>query len=165
MKDAMILERSKRLANLAIWTVTLQWRRIRSSEPEDKEFMLRWWADLQFFVLSLYRLRTAVKIAINVSDSKISANIKDAIKEFDKTIPDLKKLRDIGEHIDAYTIDDPKRHRQEVDRKQLEVGSWDGTTYEWLGVKLSVDDAQLAAKELFKTLLVAYRSLPKLVKS
>jgi hypothetical protein len=161
MNDAVILERSKRLANHAIWTVMLQWRRIRSSEPEDSEFMLRWWADLQFFIVSLYRLLTAVKIALNVSDSKISSSIKDGIREFDKAIPDLKKLRDIGEHIDAYAIDDPKRHKLEVGRKQLEVGSWDGTTYEWLGVKLKVDDAKLAANELFKTLLVVYRSLPK----
>jgi len=161
MNDAVILESSKRLANHAIWTAMLQSRRIKSSEPEDSEFMLRWWADLQFFILSLYRLRTAVKIAVKVSDSKISVCIRDGIKEFDKAIPDLKKLRDIGEHIDAYAIDDPERHRLEVDRKELEVGSWDGTTYEWLGVRLNVDDAILAAKELFNTLLVAYRSLPK----
>lgn len=158
MNDAVILERSKRLANHAMWTVALQYRRIRNNEPEDSKFMLRWWADLQFFILSLYRLRTAVKIALNVSDTKISTTIAAAIEQFDKAIPDLKKLRDIGEHIDAYAVDNPKRHRPEVDRRQLEVGSWNGTVYEWLGVKLNVDEANTAAQKLFKTLLSVYRN-------
>ncbi|AIC17178.1 hypothetical protein [Nitrososphaera viennensis] len=161
MNDAVILERSKRLANHAIWTVTLQYRRMRTNEPEDSKFMLRWWADLQFFILSLHRLRTAVKIALNVSDITISTRMAVAIEEFDKAIPDLKKLRDIGEHIDAYAVDNPKRHRPEVNRRQLEVGSWNGTVYEWLGIKLNVDEANTAAQKLFKTLLSAYRNFAR----
>ncbi len=157
MDDAVTLERSIRLANHAMWTVMLQWRRIGTKEPEDNRFVFRWWADLQFFILSLNRLRTSVKIALNVSDPKISASIAAAIEEFDKAIPDLKKLRDIGEHIDAYSVDDPKRHKLDIDRKQLEVGSWNGAVYEWLGVKLNVDDARIAAEKLFKTLQNAYR--------
>lgn len=159
MNDAVILERCKRLANHAMWTVKLQWRRVRGKEPEDSEFVFRWWADLQFFILSLYRLRTAAKIALNVSDKEISSRIATAIKEFDRQVPELKKLRDIGEHIDSYAIDSPKRQRKDIDRKQLEVGSWDGAVYKWLGTSLNVDDAKNAAVSLFMTLLDTYQSI------
>jgi hypothetical protein len=44
-------------------------------------------------------------------------------------------MRDIGEHIDAYAIDHPKRHAKTVAKtvvhRQLEVGWWDGTTFSW----------------------------------
>src|SRR6185503_12268591 len=46
--DAAILERASSLASEAMWTFAMQIRRLRSKEPEDKEFSLRWWADLQF---------------------------------------------------------------------------------------------------------------------
>lgn len=152
MNDAVILERAIRLANIEMKTVALQWRRVKTKEPEDETFIFRWWADLQFFILSLWRLRRTVKIALNVSDTNISDSIGVGIKEFDKAVPDLKKLRDVAEHIDEYAVDNPKRHVPSVDRKQLEVGSWNGTIYEWLEVKLNVDDAKIAAEKLFKTL-------------
>jgi hypothetical protein len=136
MNDTVILERTVRLANVEMKTVALQWRRTRAVEPEDAYFHLRWWADLQFFILSLYRLRTSVRIAHNVSDTKIRHSISEAINEFDKALPNLKTLRDIGEHQNEYAVDNPKRHVKTVDRKQLEVGSWNGTEYEWLGVRL-----------------------------
>jgi hypothetical protein len=69
------------------------------------------------------------KRACNVSDNKIRDSIDRAIKEFDKALTDLKTLRDIGEHHDVYAVDYPKSFVKKVDRKQLEVGSWDGTEY------------------------------------
>ena len=150
MSDAVIIERAHSLANHAMWTVALQYRRIRATEPEDGKFLFRWWADLQFLILALYRLRTTVKIARNIPS--ISNSIDAALAKFDKALPDLKKLRDIGEHMEEYAVDNPKRHVPSVDRKQLQVGSWDGTVYEWLGVKLNVNEAKSAAEELFKTL-------------
>ena len=150
MDNKVILERACSLANEYMFTVALQCRRIRTAEPEDKVFVMRRWIDLQFLILALYRLRTAVKIAVKIPT--ISKEMRTALNRFDKAIPDLKKLRDIGEHIDEYAVDHPRRHVPSVDRKQLQVGSWDGTVYEWLGVRLNVDEANNAAEELFKTL-------------
>jgi hypothetical protein len=129
MNDAVILDRAVRLANVQMKTVALQRRRIRAVEPEDVYFALRWWADMQFFILSLNRLGTCANIACNVSDTKIRQSVLRAINKFYKALPKLKMLRDIGEHHNEYAVDNPKRPVKTVDRKQLEVVSWDGTVY------------------------------------
>ncbi|MGA9760972.1 MAG: hypothetical protein WBQ14_00910 [Gaiellaceae bacterium] len=58
-------------------------------------------------------------------------------------------------HIDSYAIDHPKRHHTEVDRRQLQVGTWDGEIFTWLADKnklplqLNVNDAKAAAERLY----------------
>lgn len=75
-----------------------------------------------------------------------------AIAEFDRRLPSLLKFRNVGEHFDEYAADDPKRHRKEVDRRQLEVGHWNGAEFTWLGGSLNIDDAMDAANELFSAM-------------
>jgi hypothetical protein len=58
-------------------------------------------------------------------------------------------MRNVGEHIDDYAVDSPKRQHKEVRRQDLQVGTWDGTTYEWLGDSLNIDTAHEAAYALF----------------
>jgi hypothetical protein len=161
MNDAVIVARTVRLANIEMKTVALQLRRIRGKEPEDHDFVFRRWADLQFFIISLYRLRTTATIGYNVSDAKIRYSIIGAVKEFDKALPDLKKLRNIGEHQNEYAVDSPKRKVKTVDRKQLEVGSGSDTEYNWLGVILNIDEAYNAAGKLFTSLQRVRNSMPK----
>ena len=56
-------------------------------------------------------------------------------------------------------VDSPKRHVKTVDSKQIEVGSWNGTEYEWLGVRLNIDEAYAAAGKLFTSLQEARNKL------
>jgi hypothetical protein len=49
-----------------MFTVALQRRRTRSNEPEDEGFVMRWWADLHFFIVALRRLRRAAELASRV---------------------------------------------------------------------------------------------------
>src|SRR4051812_9869536 len=108
-------ERARRLANIGLHAIALQHRRLRSSEPEDDQFVMRWWADLQFLVIALRRFRRAVTIAIADRDSDLKA----ALDSFDAALPSLETMRNIGEHLDAYAADDPKRHDKAIDRRQL----------------------------------------------
>jgi len=57
--------------------------------------------DLDFFLIALNRLRIAV-VSLNkkIKDREIS----NSLKEFNKDIPDIKDLRDIGEHFDEYDL-------------------------------------------------------------
>jgi len=67
-------------------------------------------------------------------------------------------MRNIAEHADDYAIDSPKRHVKTVDRRQLEVGQWDGTTFRWLQEadgaphQLNIDVALAAAEDLCRVL-------------
>jgi hypothetical protein len=130
--DAAVAERAYSLCNEAVFTIALQCRRIRSVEPEDDTFVFRWWADLQFLIVALRRLRRSAQIL-----SK-HAPIQNALRHFDLALPGLDRMRNVGEHIDAYAIDNPKCHHGEITRRALQVGHWDGTVFKWLGYELDI---------------------------
>lgn len=141
--------------DLELNAAALQRRRLASSEPEDDEFLFRWWADLQFFIVALSRLRRYAEIALDVSS--VRDELQDALATFDCAVPDLRKMRNVGEHGDAYAVNSSKRHMKSIDARQLESGMWNGKTYVWLNGQLDVDAALNAAEELFgavKTMFV-----------
>jgi hypothetical protein len=141
-----LLERSFSLANEAMHTLALQHRRLEAKEPEDDKFVFRWWADLQFFIVALRRLRRAVELSGRLTDH--GEEIRAVLDEFDEALPALRSMRDVGEHIDDYASDSSRR-RHPVNRRQLQVEEWDGATLRWLDASLNVDDAMAAAEQLF----------------
>lgn len=154
--DAALLERAQRLANDAIHAVALQRRRIGSTEPEDDTFVMRWWADLQFMIVALRRLRRAAELASR--NTTAGPEVRAALTAFDAALPSIKTMRNVGEHIDSYALDSPRRHDKAIDRRQLEVGEWDGTTFRWLRQrdgrchKLNTTEALAAAERLYDAL-------------
>jgi hypothetical protein len=150
-----IYERARRLANIAVWTVQIQRRRLSTDEPEDGEFIFRRWADFQFFIIALTRLRRAAALAAKVP--ALASDIQKAIHEFDAAVPALKNMRDVAEHFDDYALD--KGRTKSVRRAQLEVGSFNNTELEWLGYRLNADDALKAARRLFQKIKLAQSSL------
>lgn len=147
--DAAIIDRSWSLMNEGIRTINLQHRRLQSIEPEDKEFLFRWWVDLQFLIVALRRFRKSAELATRFP--AIEPTIKAAIVRFDADLPMLIKMRNVGEHIDDYAVDSERRRHREVERFQLQVGSFDGTNYNWLGENLNIDEAKSAALRLWQT--------------
>lgn len=149
--DAATLERARSLATEAIYTVALQCRRLRSTEPEDDAFVFRWWADLQFLIVALRRLRRTAELAARIPTTADAMKL--AVQTFDAALPRLPQTRNVGEHVDDYAVDAPRRHHKNVDRRQLQVGSFDGTTYHWLGGVLNIDDALSASEALYRTVM------------
>lgn len=150
--DAAIIERAMRFASLCKWTIDLQIQRIESAEHEDRDFPLRNWVDLQFLLATLSRLRRAARLASRTQQQNRS--LQHAIDAFDRALPHLKSMRDINEHFDVYALDDPKRHDKAIDRRQLEVGTWDGETFTWLArdghpLQLHIAEAKQAATDLY----------------
>jgi hypothetical protein len=155
--DAATIERSHSLANEAIHMIALQRRRLQAAEPEDETFVFRRWADFQFFIVSLRRLRRAALLAARPRAGK--AGIETAISEFDESLPGLQKMRNVGEHVDEYAVEGGRD--RSVSRRALQVGSFDAATFEWLGERLDADDALAAAERLYgaiKDTRSAYRA-------
>lgn len=128
--------------------VALQHRRVGSTEPEDEAFTFRWWGDLQFLIISLGRLRTAAKLAAKPALSRDA--MKTAISVFDAAVPDLQRMRNVGEHFDQYAVE--AGHDRSVSRRYLQAGAFDGTTLLWLSGSLSIDDALVASEQLYAAL-------------
>jgi hypothetical protein len=143
---AATYERARRLANLAVWTVALQKRRLKTNEPEDSEFIFRRWADFQFLIVALTRLRRAATLAAKAP--AVAASMKTALATFDNSLPMLKRMRDIAEHFDDYAVD--RGRDRTITRASLEVGVIGDSTFEWLGQRLDTNVALAAAHQLFK---------------
>lgn len=144
---AATYERARRLASIAIWAVQLQSRRLRAAEPEDADFVLRKWADFDFMVVALVRLRRAARLAAQVPE--LESSLLAAIETFDSTLPGLKRFRNVAEHIDDYAVD--RGREQSVGRQSLEVSSFDaeGPTLHWLGSALNATEALQLSERLF----------------
>lgn len=138
-----IIERAFSLVNEAMFTVDLQVRRLRSTEPEDAEFIFRPWADFSFLVVALVRLRAAAKAFRKAK----GVSVDKALAAFDNALPTLTPLRDVAEHIEDYAVGTGKH--KGISRKSLAVGGWDGKTFTWYGNSLDVDKAREAAMDLF----------------
>ncbi|HCG03147.1 MAG TPA: hypothetical protein DEV93_21730 [Chloroflexi bacterium] len=157
--SAATYERARRLANVSMFAVDLQVRRLRSTEPEDGTFIFRKWFDFDSLIVALTRLRRAATLARKVPE--IRRPVAAALREFDSSLPDFTRLRDVAEHIDEYAVDSGKR--DSVLRHDLEVSSIDGggPTLNWLGVQLNASEALVAAGRLFKAIQDASAFLPK----
>lgn len=153
--DKIKLERAYSLANETMFTISLQCRRVKSEEPEDTQFVMRWWADLLFLILALYRLRKIFNITKRIPH--ITNQINVAITDYDTKLPYLSKFRNVIEHLDEYAIDEG--HTKGISRKEIQVGSWDGNVFEWLNEKLDVNEAEVAAGKLFLTFKKIMNSL------
>ena len=93
-------------------------RGLKTSEPEDGEFIFRRWADFHFLIVALTRLRRATTLAAKVPT--LTSAMQNALTNFDAALPTLKKMRDIAEHFDDYATD--RGRDSSISRGTLEVG-------------------------------------------
>lgn len=145
LTDEQILEDAFWLARNAVYMVDLQYRRVMEGSE--------WWIDMQFFIVALRRLRNVCGLAGHNRD------VKRALTAFDRMLPDLKAMRDIGEHIDAYARGTGKR--KDVERDSIEDGQLeDDGTFSWPGLagrySLNVNTAWKSANALFTAVHAAY---------
>ncbi len=150
-------ERARRLANLSMWIIRLQCRRLSTSEPEDNVFVFRIWADFEFLIVALTRLRRAAKLASGIPE--IQKVMLQALNSFDSALPHLKKFRDVAEHFDEYAVD--QGHDKSTRRGALEVStiSDPGPTLNWLGHEINASDALIASQDLFAAIKDASSAL------
>jgi hypothetical protein len=157
--SAATYERARRLANVSMWKVALQRRRIETAEPQDNDFLFRRWADFDFLIVSLSRLRRAACLAATIPE--LQSQISLALAAFDADLPGLNSMRNVAEHVDDYALD--RGRKKSVARQGLEVSTLtdDGITLHWLGHSLNADDAIRAGQALFKSIQDALPSVPR----
>lgn len=148
ISEASTYERARRLANHALWTIALQTNRLQREEPEDKNFVLRKWADFHFFILALTKLRKAGTLALKVPS--IKPNIEKALERFDSQLPYLQTLRNVDQHFDDYAVDQGRDKK--ISRKSLEVGMYDDQTWHWLGFEVEIEKAKEESTKFFQTI-------------
>ena len=152
-KHAGILEDAKGLANEAIWMLAIQRRRIAGDEPEDQQFPWRRWYDFQFSVTVLHRLRRCAQMAAEVPHAK--GDIESAIALFDSRLPNLRTMRNVGEHIDEYRLGQGRAKK--VDPGEIRVATGGLTNLKWFGGELDIDDALEVARQLFDVIKKVFK--------
>jgi hypothetical protein len=152
--NAESYERARRLANLAVYAIALQCRRLNTAEPEDEAFVFRKWYAFEFLLLSLIRLR---RIAQQIAGlPELAPVLAPALSEFDMALSGLTLMRNVAEHADDYAFDKGRNPR--VTKEMLEVSTLelDGPTLTWLGASLNATRALQAAEVLFQAIQNAW---------
>ncbi len=148
LDEISVYKRAMRLASLAMWTLNLQLRRLRTTEPEDDEFIKRKIADFQFYILALTKLRSAGKLLSKIKSLK--SLITPNIKAFDSELPFLTSIRNVDQHFDEYALN--KGHNKKVDKTMLETIWIEDETWNWLDYKINLQSAYEAAIEFYKAM-------------
>jgi hypothetical protein len=159
------LGRSARLASNSIFAIRLQLTRLHTSrivatsDDVDDTIMQRW-ADSEFLIIALWRLRTIARITASIGS--VRDNMTAAIEKFDQQLPDLQMMRHVSQHLDDYAIDHPTRRRQRkpgsqalIGRRLLEVAGFENDEFHWLRGRLNFADAETAANALYSEILKA----------
>lgn len=153
-----IISRAITRANRAMFAVDMQLRRLRTSEQEDDTFLGRREADFEFLVVAATRLRRAAVLVSKVPE--LQQQLTAALNQFDILLPNLKKHRDVAEHIDDYSVD--QGFDSDVDRELLEVFMISDRcqTWTWLGETTNSHDLLNACTRLFEVVMRARKQTP-----
>jgi len=145
--DAAIATRAFVSAELHNHAVALQCRRLRSTEPEDRDGPTRWRIDLQFLLIELELLGQEVEVFGKTAHIDIGS----AIRDYAAALSELRAMRAINA--------DSSDGRQRVDAREFQAYDWDGTTYTWAGYKVNIDHMRAAAEKLFNAMRAAANKL------
>jgi hypothetical protein len=161
LSEIDVAVRAKSLANHWMWAVSLQDDRITRPRPHDLKFhpfavQDFHEADLHFLVIALRRLRM---VATTLEHAPQEWNsVRSAIQAFDARLPWLKRLRDVFEHLEDYSVDSNLR-QSGTSRRELQVWNFGEKGMQWLGYDIDWSDARPAAKDLNRAVIAAYDSL------
>ena len=144
-----IYEDVRTIANTYTLMVELQISRIHEELQNDEFFIMRHFVDFEFLLVALFRLRRAACAIVRIPIAR--ATIQRAIKNYDKRLPDLKKLRNISEHYDAYLLEEG--HDDTIDKEAIRLSLLTkcrlNATIEWMGYTMNLNECKTAADELF----------------
>jgi hypothetical protein len=74
---------------------------------------------LRLLIVALTRLRRAARLAAGIP--QLQASLDGALAQFNRDLPDLKKMRDVAEHIDDYALNQGRQ--KAIVRQSLEVST------------------------------------------
>lgn len=119
--EAALLARMRSEATSWINAVHMQRRRVLEPLTDPADPRTQWEqqaADLHFLLVSLTRLRKAVKLAATEA-APLCAQLEALLADFDRRTEYLRRMRNVGEHFDDYTIG--KGRDKQVGRAQLQT--------------------------------------------
>ena len=106
--------------------------------------------DIDYFLIALYRLKRGIETVNNLLKS---VEIESALRAFDRVTPDLKDLRDIGEHLDDYDWGKGKLEKQLT--TEAPTYSWGPTDggISYRGKRLTIIQSLAAARKLHQVVM------------
>ncbi len=140
-EEIAIYEDARNMANIAVWGVELQIQRLRQTENEIKEFVMQPVIDFHFLVTALSRLRVSADLVSRICDLTIE------VEKFDRSLPDLRVIRNILEHIDDYRVG--KGHNKNVPKDSFQSILFGNDSIRWVGYEINLETAVKSSSELF----------------
>jgi hypothetical protein len=143
-KIVAVYEDARSESNLAVWAIHLQIQRLRSEKNEIEGFVLQPVVDFHFLVTALTRLRKMADLVLKHSD------ISEAIKQFDNALPDLRKIRNVLEHIDKYRLGEGRNKKVSINGLRTIMLGPD--KIQWLDYEIKIEQAAKVSDLLFQSI-------------
>lgn len=128
----------------------LQAERLRAARDEVEAPSQRW-SDAQFFIVAANRFKHSVELATSFEGFQSSETLVVAMKVFDAAAPNLKNMRDVGEHVEGYGSG--RGHNEAVRDVDIHSAVVTGTSFKWIGLEVKYSAVISAAAEVVETLL------------
>lgn len=144
-KVVSLYEDMRHLANVAVWAVDLQIKRLETNEPEFADFPFQPLVDFHFLVTALTRLQEIAEALKAIED--MEPVMEKAIESFEKEVPGLRDIRNVLEHIGEYARG--AGHDQDVQYGEMFTVVLDSDCIQWLGYELRPRAALSASDTLF----------------
>ncbi|MHB8353955.1 MAG: hypothetical protein ACYDCF_05890 [Burkholderiales bacterium] len=144
-KIVSLYEDTRHLANVAVWAVDLQVKRLEANELEFADFPFQPLVDFHFLVTALTRLQKIAEALKAIED--IELVMEKAIESFEKDMPGLRNIRNVLEHTGEYARG--VGHNQDVQYGEMFTVVLDPDCIQWLGYELRPSAALSASDVLF----------------
>ena len=150
-----LYEDARILANIYVHAVAMQISRVRQKVSDSDQFVMRPFADLEFLLVTLVRLKRAACAIREVPVAREA--MQQAIKEYDKRLPALKDLRNITEHYDDYLLEQGRISK--VDRSGLLTKTMSPESIDWMGYRMNLNEIMAAAEALFQEIKAVEKAI------
>ena len=151
MDDQQVIslyEDTRHLANIAVWAVALQVKRLGAEEPDFADFPHQPLVDFHFLVTALTQVRQLAEALTAIDE--MQPTIEEAIQSFDREVPQLRAIRNVLEHIGDYVRG--RGHNNAVPYGGLFTIVLDPDCIKWLDYELRPSAALAASEALFNVI-------------
>lgn len=147
-KIVSLYEDGRHFANISVWAVALQVKRLETNKPELEDFDFQPVVDFHFLVTGLARLQEIAETLKAIDDMRPA--MEKAIEAFKTEVPGLRYMRNVLEHMGEYARGDGKN--KAVQYREIFTIGLDPDCIQWLGHELRPRAALAASDALFRVI-------------
>lgn len=145
------IQKAVSFATAELGAMRLQSKRLQAATAGTDDVSSQSWSDAQFFLVALTRFKHSVQVATSFDGFIPSSELFEAQRELDASAPELKLMRDVGEHLEDYAAGSGRKDEARDDEIHTAVVT--AHSFNWIGREVKFRAAISAAEKVIQALL------------